>query len=395
MLIPAACRHPLRLCYVTHTHMRTDDGQARRNTGVDCARGIAVILMIMTHAYGGWASSAAKTTFAYRLTRILGAIPTPLFLLLAGVGLALSIEAAERTEKPLARVQRDLILRGLAIAGYGYLLNLLYALIEGQGDLQVLFRADILHCIGLSLSICALLLPSRLQVSREGGTGQDRLRWRALLLTAAALLFGMRLPSLLFELRQKTVFAISAALFFDVPPFTRFPLLPLIGFCAIGVAIGKKICLGGYSRGRALLLALVSAGCAVFFYLATAYTLRAIGGPLSHQHPAILWNFLDGAARALSVLFLSLSLFAQKPRSPEHLAKSALVRLGRGSLLAYAFHLPFCYGRLAAPIASRLEIGHATLFVLLLIGLTYAVVYGRGRFRAYQRERRFYQEKIG
>lgn len=58
-----------------------------------------------------------------------------------------------------------------------------------------------------------------------------------------------------------------------------------------------------------------------------------------------------------------------------------LVRLGQGSLLAYAFHIPFCYGRLARPLAHRLNMLQASLWLLALGTLTYGVVLARDRYR--------------
>ena len=54
-----------------------------------------------------------------------------------------------------------------------------------------------------------------------------------------------------------------------------------------------------------------------------------------------------------------------------------LLQLGRGSLLAYAFHIPLCYGRLARPFSGRLGMAAATLAVVALYALTYGVVAAR------------------
>ena len=59
--------------------------------------------------------------------------------------------------------------------------------------------------------------------------------------------------------------------------------------------------------------------------------------------------------------------------------RRVLVRLGRGSLVAYAFHVPFCYGALGAPIEGRLDMLQATGFVLLLEVTSFGAVYVRDR----------------
>src|SRR3712207_7061064 len=70
----------------------------------------------------------------------------------------------------LFRSRRQLARRGLQIVGYGYLVSLIYAFIEyigGSGSFSaaVLLRADILHCIGLSLVTCADRKSTRLNSS--------------------------------------------------------------------------------------------------------------------------------------------------------------------------------------------------------------------------------------
>ena len=44
--------------------------------------------MLQTHAYDGWLSPAGKSTLFYKLSRLAGGYPAPLFLFLAGLSLA-------------------------------------------------------------------------------------------------------------------------------------------------------------------------------------------------------------------------------------------------------------------------------------------------------------------
>jgi len=341
-------------------------GPAARNIGIDVARGVAVVLMIQTHAYAGWVTAAAKDSFGYRLSRLFGAIPAPLFLFLAGVGLSLGAQASQQSGAQAEAVRARLVRRGTEIFGYGYLVSLAYAAIEGSCELASLFRADILHCIGLSLMVCSLLV-----------WGRTWTLLRAVLLTATGLAIGLIFPRLFGGHPLPLALSLPAALFVDVPPFTRFPLLPLCGFTALGVAFGRLLLPWHPSRRLSALLSAASIATAVAAHAATQYTLAQLGGSLSRGHPAIVWNLLDGTARGLAVLFACLALVGSgpHPRPPQGL--SWLVRLGRGSLLAYSFHIPFCFGRLASPLASRLNMAWATLCVLALTAMTYAVVYAR------------------
>lgn len=343
-----------------------------RQVGIDLARGLAVLLMIQTHAYDAWVSAADKTSFGYRVSRMLSNIPAPLFLLLAGVGLGLGAQAAaRRAAQPPAQgldrsLRRSLARRALEVLGYGYLVSLIYALIDWQFTATTLLRADILHCIGLSLLLCTFAMALRPGVA-----------WRAALIVAAGLagclFLGSHLPALPIYAKP------LIGLFVDVPGFTRFPLLPLCGFCAIGVAVGP---LSGVPRRPIVYVAwtaLALVAVLVFGEL-TAATLRHFGGKLSRSHPAVIWNFFDGTCRALAVLWLGQAL-GNWVRA-DALAARWLVQLGRGSLLAYAFHIPFCYSRLASPLAGKLSVATATPLVLGLMGLTFAAVYLRDRLKA-------------
>lgn len=335
-----------------------------RSRGIDLARGLAVLLMIQTHAFDGWASPQAKTGWGYALSRAFANIPTPLFLLLAGVGLTFAFGAAQRGGASADAARKGLARRALQVVGYGYLVSLVYAVIEGTTEASALLRADILHCIGLSMLVCTLLL-----------VGRKHLASRAIAVAAIALLGGLAagrwLPPLTGWL------AVPAALLFDVPPYTRFPILPLCGFTAIGVAVGAWLQRRPPTlRFSALLFLLLVAMVPLWQHL-TATTVTLLGGRLSRSHPAVVWNFLEGCTRALAVLLASLALAQLLESPPATRIGSFVVLLGRGSLLAYAVHLPLCYGRLARPFASRLEMPLATVLVLALVALTSGVVLGR------------------
>src|SRR5947199_9132881 len=61
-----------------------------RRRYIDCARGIAVLLMIEAHTTDAWTRAAAKSTVAFRNATVLGGFAAPLFLWLAGLVALLS-----------------------------------------------------------------------------------------------------------------------------------------------------------------------------------------------------------------------------------------------------------------------------------------------------------------
>ncbi len=327
-----------------------------RNLGIDLARGLAVVLMIQTHALDGWVSQADKLSGLYRFTRVFSNIPAPLFLLLAGLSLGLQAASAERAGKNLAEVRSGMARRALEVVGYGYLVSVVYAVLDWRVDLATLLRADILHCIGLSLLVCTYLL-----------VGRSSLGLRALLVVVCGLALGLTqrwLPHLPLPI------AAMVGLVIDVTPVTRFPLLPLCGFAALGVLLGARFRLTDWIWQRSLTVALGAIAVVYPLQELTTLTVLSLGGRLSRAHPAVIWNFLEGTARAMAVLSLSLAASAKLPDK----SFGWLLRLGRGSLLAYAFHIPLCYGRIAQSILGKLDMMQALPLLAALIALTWLVV---------------------
>lgn len=333
-----------------------------RQVAVDVARGLAVLLMIQTHAFDGWVAAEHKASVGYGLTRVVASIPAPLFLMLAGVGLSLGAQAAAQRGKRDSAIRWALARRGLGIVGYGYLASAVYAAIEGRQPWaslhSQLFRADILHCIGLSLALCSLLILRRtFPVARAVG------------LMLGALLAALALPRLV-ALPSSPWLAALWGLWLDVPGYTRFPLLPLVGFCALGVLVGGRLPNLRLSPRAALASMVLCALVALLAWLATRGLLGLLGGRLSRSHPAVVANFIDGAARSLATLALAHWL---APRLSVGWL-GVLLRLGSASLFAYALHIPLCYGRLAAPLFGRCSVAEAAPWVLLLMALCWGAV---------------------
>ena len=74
-----------------------------RNLGIDLARGLAVVMMIETHALDGWVNAADKLSLGYRFSRVF--FEHPGAAVSAARGLSLGLQA-ERAEEP-ARIRRS------------------------------------------------------------------------------------------------------------------------------------------------------------------------------------------------------------------------------------------------------------------------------------------------
>src|SRR5206468_7310128 len=137
-----------------------------RRTYIDCARGIAVLLMIEAHTIDAWTRPASKSSVAFGNATVLGGFAAPLFLWLAGVGVALSAaRAAERSTRPAAVAA--ICRRGLTIFVLAFLFRLQAFVLSPGGALLGLLRVDILNIMGPGIALAGVLWGLSAQASRR------------------------------------------------------------------------------------------------------------------------------------------------------------------------------------------------------------------------------------
>lgn len=359
---------------------------SQRVEGIDVARGVASLIMIQGHAYHGWVAPAHHDA-AYAFTRVLGTLPLPAFLVLAGAAVVLRLEAAARRGEEPRAVRGALVKRGLTLLLIGYATNAAYALIDGAAGLHTWLRADVLHVIGLSLAIGAWVgIPARAPVDPTRFARRASLLGVALTLACPWLApLGALAPAPLAPL---------VAPFVDAPPFTAMPVVPLfawLGFGALAAswlakhrgddAISRR---AGSSLAALACLAIAGLVLAAAAAWSTGALVAALGGPLSRAHVAVIPNVLDLVGRGLFVLSVGAALSLALPDR----ARAAFVTLGRGSLVAYVVHIPFCYGKLAGPLLGASDMLQATLALPFLVALSWLAVYARDALRGFARSRR-------
>jgi hypothetical protein len=258
--------------------------------------------------------------------------------------------------------------RGLGLVALGYAYNGLLATIDAGWTADVVLRADVLHAIGLSLAGVALL---GLSPASRSVTPIDlsSLRARSLVVAVSALAVCPIASRAAGELTGSFRYAVAPLV--HVPGVTRMSLVPLVTWAAVGAALGAHwrtitprwlAGLGG---------ALIAGGAAA------TLAAEASGTTPAHTNYAIVWNACDLLGRALCVLALGLWL-ARHATS----GKAWLSHLGRGSLLVYCVHLPFCYGRMSRGVARALSMTTATLALALLFAGCFAAVFIRERLRS-------------
>jgi len=166
-----------------------------------------------------------------------------------------------------------------------------------------------------------------------------------------------------------------------VSPVTRMPVIPLAAWAGMGVLLSLALIEANRAARsiagapRRVLVALLASGLAVAVLgtWAEGWLGDRLGVPLDQRSWAVIANALELGARGVVVLAVGALVTPILPAP----VRAALTRLGRGSLVAYVFHVPFCYGLLARPIAGRLDMATATLFVIALEVLSFGAVYVR------------------
>ncbi len=345
--------------------------------GIDVARGLASAIMIQGHAYDGWVRPEDKTSASYLFTRVLGSLPLPSFLLLAGAAVALRIEAADVKRESPAKVRAALVRRGLFVLAVGYAVNAASALMDGFEGPETFFRVDVLQTIGLSLALIAGLGVGE----RDGRIDRRRLLATAAGLGVVPIAICPPLSAALWSTPAPASYA--AGLLTYVSPVTRMPLVPLVAWAGIGLGLSLAMIEANRAMrsmagapDRVLVLLLVGGlALAALGTRAEGWVTASTGVPLDQRSWAVVPNAIELAARGVVVLATGAWL---TPRLPDRV-REGLARLGRGSLVAYVFHVPFCYGALGRPLEGQLDMVEATFFVVLLEVASFLAVVARDR----------------
>ena len=132
--------------------------RASRLGYLDWARGLAVLLMINTHAFSAWTVAEDRGTRLFGMARLFGGYPAPLFLFLAGVSAALVAEKERAKGMDSREIRRRALRRGLTVLGYAFLFRVALLASGGFGRAADLLRVDVLNCIAVSLLLVAFAL---------------------------------------------------------------------------------------------------------------------------------------------------------------------------------------------------------------------------------------------
>jgi uncharacterized membrane protein len=335
-------------------------------------RGLACVLMFPTHCYDAWLSPAAKKSSFFLWSQLLGTLPAPLFLFLAGISVALVIGKSSATGIPAKQIAVNTIRRGTEILGLGLLFRLQeYLIAFPWAPWTDLFRVDILNTIGISIMFMGGMywVVQACFVRRNDRHSDQSSSWifgASAVLSAAAI--SLATPLLWASWRPDWLpwpleSYVNGVHNLGKPQAWLFPIFPWTGFAFAGLAFGFFLA-SAWARKREDLRVVVAA---------IAGILLIGGGRWLDRRPQLypvsdFWHtspnfFLIRVGILLLVLFVVYSWCRWGLGSRGF---SPLVQLGHTSLLVYWVHLEFVYGRLSILKKHSMSIGGASVGLLVI-----------------------------
>ena len=369
---------PIKIENVTRPHAKSG-----RLAYIDWLRGLACVLMFQTHCYNSWLSPRARESAWYAWSQLLGTLPAPLFIFLAGISSAMVTQRLR--EKGVARnaIARTTILRGAEIYGLGLLFRgQEFLLGYPNAPWTDLLRVDVLNILGVSMMLMGVLCwataSGTLKKSRNNAIASG---------LAAATLVAVATPWLWTTYRPRWLpwpleSYINGVHVYGRPQPWLFPLFPWVAFAFVGLALGFLL-FSDFAKKAAWLFAAVG-GAGV---MACGLSQLLDAAPV-RLYPAAIYDYWHTSPEFFlmrcGVLLALVSLayawcrwgWAQKGFSP-------LIQLGNTSLLVYWVHIEFVYGRFSILPKGQCSILKATagLLVIFLAMLALSVLRTRWRKR--------------
>ena len=368
-------------------------------------RGLACVLMFQTHCYDAWLGGDARNTSFLKGSQLLGTLPAPLFLFLAGISFALVTGKLIRKRLTPAEITRTMARRGAEIFAFGLLFRLQEFIIAwGWAPWSDLLRVDVLNIIGLSMILmaltCGMVLyvwgraPSPVQAERTGapvkpgvgltgwsssavaaGRGDSYGYSIAATAIAAASLIALLTPPLYTTWRPTWLpwpleSYINGCHNLGAPQPWLFSIFPWAAFAFAGLAAGFILFSDQARAHPAQTLALLAAAGAVVILVARQLDHSSFHLYSTYDYWHTSPNFL--MTRVGLLLVIAFLVYAWCRWGLATRGFSPLIQLGQTSLLVYWVHIEFVYGRYSLlpkraqtiPTASR---GLLEIFVFMLI----------------------------
>ena len=337
----------------------------KRLAYIDWMRGLACVLMFQTHCYAAWLRPELEATRFVRWSQLLGTLPAPLFLFLAGVSVALTTQKLREKGMTRANVAKQTMLRGSEIFGLGLLFRIQeYALGHKWVPWTDLLRVDILNTLGLSMMLlgilCWLTGGEKVEPARRRGMFAALLT-ASIIVLLTPLLWSSWRPSFLPWPLESYINGIHTG---SEPQFWLFPLFPWCAFAFVGLAAGFALLSEAARRKEAAFfagLAGLGAAAVLLSLLFEASPIRVYAlQDYWHSSP----NFF--LLRCGVLLIIMAGSYAWCSIGWGQMGFNPVIQLGTTSLLVYWVHIEFVYGRFSILRKHECTWGQATIGLIVI-----------------------------
>jgi len=351
--------------------------QKLRLTYIDWMRGLACLTMFQTHCYDSWLAPAERTGAFFKWSQLVGTLPAPLFLFLAGVSFALVTDKMRRRGMSDNEIARKTIKRGAEIFGIAMLFRVQeYVLGLPWAPWTDLLRVDILNMMGISMMAMGLLC----RVVRTPAAS-------ALAAIGLSLAIALATPPLWTTLRPRWLpwpleSYLNGVHTYPEPQPWLFPIFPWSAIAFVGLAVGFFLFSDWAKRREARTVALLGASGFGMYHFSQWLDARPVQLYAVYDYWHTSPNFC--LARVGILLMILLFCYAWCRWGAGEWGFSPMIQLGQTSLLVYWVHIEFVYGRFSILAKRGVTIEKASLGLLvvfvamLLLSMARTRLKGRG-----------------
>ena len=352
---------------------------------IDWMRGLACVLMFQTHCYDSWLTPAARKSSFFMWSQLVGTLPAPLFLFLAGLSFSLATEKLRQRGASPAQIARTTIRRGAEILGLGLLFRIQeYLIAFPWAPWRDILRVDILNTIGVSMmlmgGVCWAV--GGTEFRGDGIVQRERLHF-AIAAMIAALGISLITPMVWTSWRPSWApwpleSYLDGVHNLDVPQPGLFPIFPWAGFAFAGLGMGFLLLTNWARKHEARAVIVAGFTGAVLIGAARLMDRRPQIYPVYdfwHTSPNF---FLLRVGLLMLILFVC---YAWCRWGAGQWGFSPLIQLGQTSLLVYWVHMEFVYGRVSILKKHGMTVGGATYGLLAICGLMLIVSIIRTRMK--------------
>jgi len=343
---------------------------ATRRTYLDVLRGVAVLVMIEAHVIDSWTRESDRHSAAFGQSLILGGFGAPLFLFLAGVGVAMSAGSKSRRLGDDRAAAAAVARRGLQIFGLAFLFRF-QSFVLSNAPAWTLLKVDILNIMGpamvAAVGVWAIVrgVPARIAA-----------------FAIATILLLLVTPSIRFFTPLASLPDFLEGYLRPIPGLTNFSFFPWAAFVMAGAIVGVLLdSARDASADRRANLAFMLGGGLIAFLGYQASFLPPLDDRSRFWTTSLSFFFIRSG---LMVAALGLAwLWEQRPTAGRRF--SPLQLLGTSSLFVYWIHVELVYGLISRPIHGAFSLAGAwaalAVFWLLMLGAAALKVVLVAKFR--------------